>query len=201
MNSADSCLKKEQIFAYSSNMLGPGERSRAEAHLLLCPSCRKILAGYETLGSVLGEWKPAQPSPWFDARVRARIASAVKTRPWYSITGFGWKQWTAAAAVAILAVGTSFIVLRRPADSGRIAPTAKIASNTVPEAKSLPQTGPARKTQAAMTEPAAAAPAAIESASQEMDLYEHLKVLENFDMLANFDVLSELPQASDKTSD
>lgn len=201
MNSADSCMKKEQIFAYSSNMLGPGERSKAEAHLLQCPSCRKVLAGYETLGSALGEWKSAEPSPWFDARVRARIASAVKTHPWYSITGFGWKRWTAVAAIAILAVGTSFIVLRRSTDSGRSAPAAKIVSNTLPEAQSLPQPAPAQETQAAVTRPAAVAPAAIESASQEMDLYEHLRVLENFDMLANFDVLSELPQASDKTSD
>lgn len=198
-----TCFKREVLFAHANRMLHEQEQACVAAHLAVCTACRAEAAAYQKLETVLGEWKPVEPSPWFDAQARARIESSGARRPWRAWQISGWKRWAAVVAVVALAVTAGLVALRayRPGRSART-----IAVST--KAHAGPQAGrPAAEVTATAAPSAlaqgttaqAAAPA--ESASQEMDLYENLKVLENYDMLANFKVLSELPQASDKTND
>ncbi|MGH9378622.1 MAG: zf-HC2 domain-containing protein [Terriglobia bacterium] len=206
MNPPGACVDKEQLFAYSGRMLDPREETRVKTHLSVCASCRDLLAGFEKLDSVLGEWKPVEPSPWFDARTRARVASDAAARPRIFLPGFGWKRWAGVAAAAVLVVVASVVALRpshsaRPGSAAPVEIAAKTSAN--PTSAMAAQTRPAEPSAEATAEvgPEEATVAQSQPASQEMDLYQNLKVLENYDMLANFDVLSELPQASGKTND
>lgn len=201
-----TCFKREVLFAYANRMLHEREQSRVEAHLSVCAACRAAAAGYQKLGAVLGEWKPAEPSPWFDAQARARIESSSGSRPWRAWQMSGWRRWAAVAAIFALAVTTGLVALRsyRRGGQGRSARTMAVST----EAHATPPAAPPAAEASATPAPGALAPgtaaqaaAPAESASQEMNLYENLKVLENYDMLANFKVLSEMPQASDKSND
>lgn len=197
-----TCFKREMLFAYANRMLHEREQARVEAHLEVCAACRTAMASYQKLNATLGEWKPAEPSAWFDAHARARIESGAASRAWPAWHMAGWRRWAGVAAIVALAVITSLVALRafKPNHSPAPVTVATAAHATAPAA--------AAAEASATPAPSALAPGATgqtatpaESASQEMDLYENLKVLENYDMLANFKVLSELPQASDKSND
>lgn len=211
-----ACFDKEQIFAYAHHMLPAEDAVRVEQHLAACPACREAAAGYERLNSVLDEWKPVEPSPWFDARARARIAA--QSRPWRYLPHLGWQGWSAVAAAAVVAIVVSVAMLRpsRSAHSVRNAETTMASSQTPAKSPAASIAAPTTQSSAAgetseaanaSTESAQAADggtatvAQAQPANQEINLYKNLNVLENYDMLANFDVLSELPQASGGSSD
>ncbi|HEV2498056.1 MAG TPA: zf-HC2 domain-containing protein [Terriglobia bacterium] len=205
MKTPKTCVEKEQIFAYVSHMLQEGEAGRVEAHLAFCAECHKIADGFQRLDSVLGEWKPAEPSPWFDARARARIVAEARSRSFFA--RLSWRAWSGVAAVAVLAIAVSVATLRPPRRAHGVPMTETAAVTPVVKPSAAPAT----------THPAAAETAEADGknvqageattvaqsqpATQEIDLYKNLNVLENYDMLANFDVLSELPQAGSSTSD
>ncbi|HEV2416283.1 MAG TPA: zf-HC2 domain-containing protein [Terriglobia bacterium] len=212
MKTPKTCVEKEQIFAYVHHMLHEGEAGRVEAHLASCAECHKIAEGFQRLDSVLGEWKPAEPSPWFDARARARVAA--QARPWRYLPRLGWRGWSAVAAAAVVAMVVSVAMLRPPRSTHGVRNMEATVSATPAPRKSdaapAPASPAANETSEAAnasTGPAATADggtatvAQTQPATQEIDLYKNLNVLENYDMLANFDVLSELPQASSSTSD
>lgn len=196
-----SCFKRAVLFAYANRMLHEGERAGVEAHLGVCVACRTAVAGYQKLDAVLGEWKPAEPSAWFDARARARIESSSDLPAWHTWQFSGWKRWAGVAAIVAVGVIASLVAFRayRP-DRSAATVTVATAAHALPAAPLEASAPPAPRAIAPSTT-ARTTVAPAESASQEMDLYENLKVLENFDMLANFKVLSELPQVSDKSND
>jgi anti-sigma factor RsiW len=192
MKPHNACMGREQLFAYAHRMLDPQEESRVNAHLARCAECRESVSDYRRLNEVLDEWKPVTPSPWFDARARARVRSQASARSAFSLWGLAWARWTAVMTAAALVAVSSIWLLRgratRYESPARTATTAASAPAQPARSQSVPGTeGPAVAQQRAV--------------KQEMDLYNNLPVLENYDMLANFDVLSELPQAEDKSSD
>lgn len=214
MNASSACIEREQIFAYARHMLSREEAARVERHLAACGACREAAAGFERLDAVLGEWKPVEPSPWFDARARARIAAA--PRPWRYLPRLNWQGWSAIAAAAVLGIVLSVAALRPShlSPSGQnaqamIAPAQPALKPAMAPAASQAPDKTLARTEAANipAQPAATADggettvAQAQPASQEIDLYKNLNVLENYDMLANFDVLSELPQNSGASSD
>ncbi|MGH9406324.1 MAG: zf-HC2 domain-containing protein [Terriglobia bacterium] len=187
------CFDPERLFAYANHMLGAREEAAVKTHLHSCGACREIAASFDRVNQVLDEWKPAEPSPWFDARTRARIAAgagALRRVPLFS--GKVWAGLAAAVAVAVVAAS---LTVWRPSHSA----SSHIAASLLVATVHRPATAPVA------TIRNAAAPSKIarrpDTASQEIALYENLNVLENYDMLANFDVLSELPQARDKATD
>lgn len=199
MKTRQPCLKRDTLFAYANHMLQDHERERVEAHLESCETCKSIVAGYRNLGAVLAEWKPVEPSPSFDLRIRRRIESSAPSRTRISWAITGWARWAAVAAIVALIVVAGVELphaLRSAPPAAHLIEAAKSPAGT---------TGPASVTPAAPPAAVAAstdiATAPVESAGQEMDLYKNLKVLENYDMLENFGVLSELPQASEKSND
>lgn len=196
-----SCFKREVLFAYANRMLHERERAGVEAHIGVCAACRTAVAGYQKLDAVLGEWKPAEPSAWFDAHARARIESSDALPAWHAWQFSGWKRWAGVAAIVALAIIASLVAFhtfRQRNSSATV--TVATAAHTAP-AVQLEASAPPAPCDIKPSTTAHATVAPAESASQEMDLYENLKVLENYDMLANFKVLSELPQVSDKSND
>jgi hypothetical protein len=178
--SAANCVGREQLFAMAHEMLSGREVKRVKAHVEACAGCRQALEGYRRLDTILDEWKPAaEASPWFDARLRAAVASVEPARPSRGFFGLAWNHWIAAPALAALLVASSLIALRYARlHSGR------------PEA--------ARAPAAPLT---AVTPAPSQAAAQELKMYQNLPVLEDYDMLAGFDVISELPKGKDNAVD
>ncbi|MGH9468838.1 MAG: hypothetical protein ACRD1N_00685 [Terriglobia bacterium] len=189
MNSRQPCIEKEKLFAYALHLLEGGQQRKTRAHVEQCAACRKAVAEYQELHQALGEWKPAEPSPWFDARARARLrtraASASAGWPVWAL----WRRWVAVAAVAaVIAVGGIRVFRGRSTRT-----VARVEAKAASPAPAQVVTASAKQVSAA------AAPAT--AAGQELDLYRNLHVLENYDMLANFDVLSELPHPNAKVND
>lgn len=192
MKSQSGCIEKEQLLAYSSRMLESREEERVRAHLETCVACQEVVAGYEKLNQVLDEWKPVEPSPWFDARARARIASHAPARPAFSLSGL---RWAALVACAVLITLSGFWAFRARNHAQRPVEPQQTAVKAPAPAPPRPSSG------TAVSGSETASVAQQQAVRQEMDLYKNLPVLENYEMLANFDVLSELPQAGGDSND
>ncbi|MHB8655335.1 MAG: anti-sigma factor [Terriglobia bacterium] len=167
------CLDEEQIFAYAQHILQPDEEENVRSHVEQCSACGETALRYQKLDAVLDEWKPIEPSDWFDARVRAAVASDPSARSGLTFFGLRWTQALAPACLVMLLIAGSLIVSRkRPAH-------------------------PARPATQQIAQPASTPSAQVE---QELTLYENLPVLEDqdYEMLSNFDVLSNLPRREKK---
>jgi len=119
------CLERAQLFAYAHQMLEAEVAERVRAHLDTCAACRATVAEYQRLETVLEEWKPAEPSPWFDARVRQAVKSLEAAPPKTRWAGVRW-GWLATASVAVLVVAVSVVAYRSRKVPGPVAqvPTA-----------------------------------------------------------------------------
>jgi Putative zinc-finger len=171
------CIERERIFALAQGMLSGRQERKVKMHVEGCASCRQVFEGYRSLDGLLEEWNPAaEPSPWFDARVRAAVASAEARRPSYSFFGLAWNRWLAAPVLAALLILAGIAVLRTPS----LHPVAR------------PEAVPASPVTAQVKSPAS-------EAQSKMD--ENLSVLEDYDMLNSFEVISELPKGNNKVAD
>jgi len=195
-------VKREQIFALAHGLLSARQEEQTRAHLAGCLECRKVFEGYRSLDSVLDEWKPeAEPSPWFEARLGASLASAGSATRSRGIWGLTLNRWLALPAMGLVLVIAGAVAYRsfRPHPAGGRGGTAPVtaAAPASPHtlSTSAPAAGPA--VQVAST---TAAPRP-EAATQELKMYQNLPVLEDYDMLAGFDVISELPKGSGKVAD
>jgi len=69
------CGKLETIWiGYLDGKASEQDRSLVEAHLKDCPECARRKQEFLAVASMLGEWQAPEPSPWFDARLRRKIA-------------------------------------------------------------------------------------------------------------------------------
>jgi len=177
----NKCPNREDVFALSQGMLAQQEEKYVKCHLEECADCRKVFEGYRRLDAVLDGWAPgAEPSPWFDARLRAALARA---KPASASPSFGqwvssWTRWVALSAL-----------------------TAMLLAGAVVARHNL-RLQHQQRALAAIQVAQTVKPAAVQSeAAQELKMYQNLPVLEDYDMLANFDVISELPKGSAKVAD
>jgi hypothetical protein len=188
------CVEREQIFVFTHRMLEPREESEVRAHLAECSECRAVAEEFYKLDTVLDEWKPAEPSPWFDTRVRAALAAEEKERAARPLFGLRWAQWLVPAVVVALVVLGVVLLRRSPQNPPPVAqqspPPVTQPAPTVPL-----EIQPQPLAQAPAVTPPQTAAAAGED---ELSLYQNLPVLEDYDLLANFDVLSELPAKGKK---
>jgi Putative zinc-finger len=171
------CVEREKIFALAQGMLSGRQERKVKAHVEGCADCRRVFEGYRRLDGLLEEWNPAvEPSPWFDARVRAAVASAEAGRPSYGFFGLAWNRWLAAPVLAALLVLAGIAVLR--------------TSSLHPVVRS--EAVPVSPVTAQVKSPASGAQSKID---------ENLSLLEDYDMLSSFDVISELPKGNNKVAD
>ena len=69
-----SCERLEtRLIAYLDGRASGAERREVEAHLAACRACRTRAEDFRLLWGVLDEVPMQEPSPTFDARLRARI--------------------------------------------------------------------------------------------------------------------------------
>lgn len=71
-----NCERMEgRLIAYLDGRASRTERREVEAHLAACVACRTRAEEFRRLWGVLDEVPMEQPSPAFDARLRARLAA------------------------------------------------------------------------------------------------------------------------------
>lgn len=72
----------ERLIAYVDGRATNAERREVEAHLAACVACRTRAEEFDQLWDVLDEVPMIEPSPAFDARLRARIAAEPQPSHW-----------------------------------------------------------------------------------------------------------------------
>jgi hypothetical protein len=95
---------KEQML----EMMAGENPPQAVAHLRGCEACAKELASMRSTMALLDEWTAPEPSPYFDAKLRARLKSE-PVRGWrqWLVPVAGWKPAMAVALAAVMVVGLS----------------------------------------------------------------------------------------------
>jgi len=71
-----NCKRMEnRLIAYLDRRASPADRREVEAHLAACGACRTRAEEFRRLWAVIDELPAEEPSPAFDARLRARLAA------------------------------------------------------------------------------------------------------------------------------
>ena len=189
------CFDRERLFSYASHLLEAREEEEVRAHLEECSGCRKVLAEYERLGAVLDEWKPAEPSPWFDARLRHAMAEQDSKRSAKAFWGLGWARVLALASLIAVIVG--LLLVDHAQRSGNVQPQMARQAPAVQKAPSEQPREMAKSTPSpAVPHPTAEKPTvqSSQASSQEVASSDNDSLsLDDYDIVANFEALSELP--------
>ena len=78
-----TCEQMEQeLIAYLDGRATAAQRREVEEHLAVCAGCGARAAGFQRVSSLLDEFPAADPSPYFDARLRTRLAADPRRRWW-----------------------------------------------------------------------------------------------------------------------
>lgn len=103
------------LIEYLDGRLHPGERSTVEHHLTSCAGCKARAEGFRSVSQVLEAWEAPETSPWFNARLRRRIASFEAAHwDWRAQLRFLLKPVYAAAMGTMLVVGSLALWNSRP---------------------------------------------------------------------------------------
>ena len=80
-----SCEKMEsRILSYIDGRLKESERPEVEKHLASCAACQLRVEEFRAVSGLLDELPIIEPSPAFDARVRAMVAAEPVKQSWWS---------------------------------------------------------------------------------------------------------------------
>jgi len=138
------CFERAHLFAYAQRMLEAREAAEVRTHLDACEVCRALVGEYERLETVLDEWKPTEPSPWFDARVRQAVKAQEAARASTAWMRLRW-GWLATASLAVLVAAVSLVTYRSHRISGPSAPARSAqrpSSMTQPAPQALAESRP-----------------------------------------------------------
>jgi len=103
-----------QLIAYLDGRVSVRERREVEQHLAGCEECRERVAGFRGVWRVLEETPAQEPSAWFDARLRQRIAAEPAPGIWTRVAGWLPQPRLALASLALIAVGFWAAAVTRP---------------------------------------------------------------------------------------
>jgi len=176
------CQEHEKLFLFVQQMLEPREAEGMRRHVASCVECSHAAEEYRKLGAALDDWSVAEPSTWFDARVRARVAASVQKNS--GVFGFGRARTLAAGVAAVVLIVGALVVFHHQQVVENHQPA---ISQQQPEATAAAPQTPA--TTEAQRQPL--------PADEQLKMDENLSLLEDYDVVSNFDALSELPQAND----
>jgi len=112
-----NCHQVNDLFLdFLSASLDAADRVAVSEHLASCDGCRTRAEGFRMVSRTLDAWETPEISPWFNARLRQRIAEE-EARVWNWRVAFGWlrRPATAAAFAAVLMVASAAVWMARPA--------------------------------------------------------------------------------------
>jgi anti-sigma factor RsiW len=175
------CYDREKLFLFVHQMLEPDEADVVRRHVSGCADCAHVVDEHRKLDAALDDWNVAEPSPWFDAKVRARVAASERKNAGFF--GFGRVRVLAAGMAAIALILVAVVVFNHP----------KVAEMNQPPSTLQQQVATAVPPQVPAITAAIRQPLPPE---EQLKMDENLSVLEDYEVVANFDALSELPQAN-----
>lgn len=186
------CLETESLIRYAYHLTDEPVGSQVREHLAACARCREIVEQYGRLDALLDEWKEAEPSPQFDARVRQAVEAHQATcgrRGWW---GWDWARSLALASLGVLIVtGVVWFARSHP-------PISRVAVRQPRQVSSPPATVQKAEVRTSVTPHAgvkkAHAVPALSSVDASLNEDNDAQALEDYDLAAQFDVLSELPK-------
>jgi anti-sigma factor RsiW len=193
------CMEREELFAYVHHLVEGREAEEVRGHLAECAHCRAAVAKQERLHALLDEWEPREPPPWFDARVKAAIATAEQQEAARGVFAWPWARAVVAAVALLAVIIAGLLVFRTQGPQEAARPLAQKEQPTVQQPSETPQ-APAPTPTVAQSQPAAPPPDQETSAQDEITMYENLGILEDYELLAGFDVLSEIPVGEKKVA-
>ncbi|NDQ57546.1 MAG: hypothetical protein GZ088_10790 [Acidipila sp.] len=80
-----NCEKMErELIAYLDGRAPASLRREIDLHLATCPACHARAAEFQQISNLLDEFPAPDPSPYFDARLRNRLATEPR-RSWWSV--------------------------------------------------------------------------------------------------------------------
>jgi anti-sigma factor RsiW len=175
------CYDREKLFMFVHQMLEPDEADAVRRHVADCADCTRFVDDHRKLDAALDDWNVAEPSPWFDAKVRARVAASEQKNAGFF--GFGRVRVLAAgmAAMALILVAVVVFNHQKMAEINQ-----PLSSLERPVA--ITPGGQVPATTADIRQPL--------GPEEQLKMDENLSVLEDYEVVANFDALSELPQAN-----
>jgi len=182
-------LKEEAIVPYLDGRLSAVEREQLDTHLASCGECRERVNELRALMGVLAEWELDQPTPSFDAALRARLAEEAEQ-------GIGWL--TLRPAYAFWASAGRPIYGAALAAAVVIAAAVALWPPTTVELPPLPQApGVAQAPRLSRPTAPSLPPASQSNGNDTLAVLDNSVLLENYDMLTQFDILFE-PTAEEK---
>jgi anti-sigma factor RsiW len=191
------CMEREQLFAYVHHLMEEREAEEVRRHLEECAHCRAAVAKQERLHALLDEWQPREPSPWFDAHVKAAIAASEQQKAARGFLAWPWARVAAAAVTLLAVIIAGLLVFRTPAPQEPVRPVAQKEPPAIQQPTETPQAPPPTTAQ---SQPVATPTEQPTSAEDEITMYENLGILEDYELLAGFDVLSEIPLGEKKVA-
>lgn len=103
-----NCRKMENwILPHLDGRLKARELRKAEAHLAACAACRQRVEEFRAVSGLLDEMPKIMPSPFFDARLQARIAAEPARKTWWAWLAPAPRVAFAASLLALLCVWTA----------------------------------------------------------------------------------------------
>lgn len=109
-----SCERIEsRILSYIDGRLKESERPEVEKHLASCSACQLRVEEFRAVSGLLDELPVIQPSPAFDARVRAMVAAEPVKQSWWAWLHVSPRVAFAASMLLLAALWLGFY--QRPA--------------------------------------------------------------------------------------
>jgi anti-sigma factor RsiW len=105
---------ESQLIAYLDGRASVGERREVEQHLAACAACRARVEGFRGVWEVLDETPAPEPTAWFDARLRQRIAAEPPPGLWMRLAAWLPQPRLALASLMLIVVGIWAATATRP---------------------------------------------------------------------------------------
>ena len=111
-----NCERMEsQLIAYLDGRASVRDRREVDQHLAACAACRARVEEFRGVWKLLEEAPAPEPSAWFDARLRQRIAEE-SPRAWWTLL-MGWLPQPRLALASLLLIAVGFWAATTPRPS------------------------------------------------------------------------------------
>lgn len=163
------CGRRELISAFMDGALSEKDAAAMDAHLKTCPECRKEMAAFRNLNSLLRGMNDIAPSDDF-ARGFWRKLDAEKARKplWHIINPMTW-GWQPAAAFAAIFLIVGGIAFFRAIPLSRINVVSDAAFQEIVDAAAMP-------------------------ISEDFDFYQDMELISRLDFLENWDAVNRIEE-------
>ena len=133
---------REEFFGLAS---GGTASPAVDEHVRHCATCAQQLAEFRATMSLLDEWKAPEPSPYFDARLRARLREADEPRTFGAwirdaispFTATGRRVALGVAMTLLLGVGVALFQPSHPVQRVNNPPTPPKTGSAVADLQAL----------------------------------------------------------------